>query len=58
MVLEFFLLFKCFNFFFLPEDKTKVIKKAEIILTKVIVLFEYKKANKNIRTDLNSTIKG
>lgn len=47
MVSEFFLPFDHFNLSSLPKDKKKeVIKKAKITITKIIMLFEYRKANK------------
>ena len=47
MVLEFLFLFKPLNLSFLSKDKKKeVIKKTEITITKAVVLFEYRKANK------------
>lgn len=46
-MLKFLLLFRYLNLFSLPEDKKKeVIEKIKITITKAILLFEYKKANK------------
>lgn len=46
MVLEFLLLFRCLNLSFLSlEKRQKVIKKFELIYTKVVKNFEYKKNN-------------
>lgn len=46
LVSKFYFFFGRLNFFSLPENsKKKMIEKAEITITKAVVLFEYRKAN-------------